>query len=83
MTRDEAVQRGQEAARLLEHEILVEAFAAIEADALEALVSARPDDDVTRRHEALRIAVVRDVRQQLRSVITTGKLAVAEGKARR
>lgn len=78
MTREEAIQRAEEAARLLEHEVLAGAFATIEADALEALVSAKPDDDVTRRHEALRITVIRDIRQQLRSVITTGQQAALE-----
>jgi hypothetical protein len=73
--RQETIERGQQAARMLDDPIMQQAFRTLESDALEAIVQARPDDDVTRRHEAIRIAVIRDLQQQLRSVVTTAKQA--------
>jgi hypothetical protein len=78
VTREERIHRGQEAARMLENEIMTTAFGELEKDAVEAIVSAAPDDHVARHHHAIRIAVIRDLRQQLRSVVTTGQQAAAE-----
>jgi hypothetical protein len=78
VTREERIHRGQEAARMLENEIMTTAFGELEKDAVEAIVSAAPDDHVARHHNAIRIAVIRDLRQQLRSVVTTGQQAAAE-----
>lgn len=75
MTREETIHRAQEAARLLSEPLLQEALELIERDAIERVVAATHDQDDVRRYEALRVAVAREVRDQLRSVITTGQQA--------
>lgn len=71
------VYRGQEAARLLSDPFLKEIFAELEKDYLEQAMT-RVDDtsvmaDEQRRRLLLRVQCLRDVRQHLQSLVTTGK----------
>lgn len=77
MTPAEQVQRGEEAARLLDDPILKAAFRSLEDDAIEAIVAADVSNDEARLLNALRVKAIRDLRDAVRSVITTGKQAAS------
>ena len=72
------VYRGQEAERLLSDPFLKEIFAELEKDYFEQAM-ARIDDpmaDEQRRRLMVRVQCLRDVRQQLQSLVTTGRETV-------
>lgn len=65
--------RNSEAEYLLRSELLSAWWNKQEADAIDRAVYAKPDDDLTRAHCAIRVQILRDLRTDLR--------LYAEGKA--
>jgi hypothetical protein len=63
----ETTRRAQEAKRLLDEPLLIEAFASIEADAIEEILTTNDDD--TRRVLADRVNAIRALRAHLQAVI--------------
>ena len=78
-TREDKIIRGNEANRLLNDAILKAVFAELEQDAFNAIVEAKgatqAEGDEIRRLHAHRIAALRDVREALQSIVTTGRIA--------
>jgi hypothetical protein len=72
MTDEERAQRGEEARRILNEPLLVEAFEAIERSAVDELVSVPPENDALRRCLVERIRVVRALRTDLETTIALG-----------
>ncbi len=71
----DAAIRGERARQLLEDTLLVEALDAIERDAVDSLAAARLSDGQALIEHAGRLQAVRLFRQELQSVVTTGRLA--------
>lgn len=69
------VRRGQEARRLLDEPLLNEALSLLEADAVEAMISARGWrlGDKQRRIAAEQIRVIRGIKHHLEMVIINGQ----------
>lgn len=85
MTREEQQERGEIARRILSEPLLREAFAALEAKAVEDLVSAPSFSlfgDRKRRRLADRIRVIREVQSFLETEIALGNQARREPVAR-
>jgi hypothetical protein len=78
MTDEEHARRGEEARRILNEPLLVEAFDNIERAAIDALVLAPPENDTLRRCLADRIRVVRALRSDLETTIALGDQARKE-----
>ena len=78
------VYRGQEAERLLNDPFLKEIFAELEKDYFEQAMT-RVDDtspmaDEQRRRLLVSVKCLRDVRQQLQSLVTTGRETVKRAR---
>jgi len=73
------INRGRNAALALESATLNECFDAIEAEQYERFLASAHGDDALRRACQDRINAIREVRQQLRSWITTGRLEEQKG----
>jgi hypothetical protein len=56
-----------EAERLLNHPLFNEIFDALESDAMEVAVQAKPSDDETRRTAMNEIRAIRSLRQKLKT----------------
>jgi hypothetical protein len=73
MTREQE-HRQQEAARLLAEPLFNDALAALEAQAMEQVLSATGEDaDRLRREAADRINVIRGVKSHLETIVTQGQ----------
>lgn len=75
MERGERERRGQEAKRLSQEPLLIEAFAEIEAEAVEEMLSASSFHrigDQKRRRAADKIQTIRGLRRHLEYVIASG-----------
>lgn len=72
LSRGERVARGVSAKALLDSHLMNEAFDKIEAEIYEVFLAAAHDNDALRRSCQDRIYAIRDVRQQLKSLVTTG-----------
>jgi hypothetical protein len=75
MTPEEKLTRANRAMQLLDDSLLTEAFDAIERDHFENILSASSDEE--RARLAAEVRALRNVKERLRSVITTGKAALA------
>ena len=69
---DRKQHRASEAKRLLEEPLLLEAFENIEKKALEDAINA--DDDNKRREMIDKISTIRNLREELRTHISVGKI---------
>lgn len=72
MTDEERIRRGEEAHRLKNEPLLIEAFDNIERAALEELLSAPEEADQLRRCAADRIRTVRALRAEIETTIAIG-----------
>lgn len=79
LSRGERVARGVSAKAMLDSALLNEAFDTIEAEIYEVFLAAAHDNDALRRSCQDRIAAIRDVRQQLKSLMITGEQAALHG----
>ena len=75
MTPEEKISRANRAAQLLDDPLLKEAFDAIQRDHFEEILSAKTDED--RARLAAEVRALRNVQSWLKTVITTGKAAIA------
>jgi hypothetical protein len=72
MTDEERMRRGEEARRILNEPLLIEAFDAIERSAVNELVSVPLENDALRRCLTERIRVIRDLKSNLETTIALG-----------
>lgn len=77
MTPQEQVQRGEEAARLLENPILAEAFASIEQEYTTLWKQTKASDEAAREKLWLSIRQLQMVQAHLHTAVQTGKAAKA------
>ena len=75
MTDEEKIIRGNRARELLNDEVMTGAYAMVEAQAIEELLAADPLNDALRCVMVERINALRNVKQALVSVVTTGRAA--------
>lgn len=75
MTDNEKVQRGEEAKRLLESQLLNEAFETLEQEYTQAWKQTKASDEAARETLWMAINQLSKVKSQLHSVIQTGKVA--------
>ena len=76
MTPAETIDRATRAKQLLDDPLLREAFAEIERLAFEEFLASGHDADALRRACQDRITAIRNVRQHLSSLVTSGRQAV-------
>jgi len=75
---EQDVLRGRQAQELLEHPLLIEAFEALESEVLSAW-KASPARDVEGREKLwLMLSLCEKVKNQITSVVNTGKIAQKE-----
>ncbi len=81
MTDDEHILRAETAAQFLENAVLGDIFQELTDDTIERLTAleASMEFDDERRALCLKLQVIRDVRDTLRSYITTGKQVAGRG----
>lgn len=72
------VERGNHAKRILNDELITEAFDVLEQAYLEMTLECDPSDDLGRYRYAEAVKVVRQVREHFRTVIDDGKMAHEE-----
>ena len=77
----EAAIQATQASQLLEDPLLVEAFAAVEREAIERLSRANVADHGDLLRHTAAIQAVRNVREQIQSYVTTGLLSGRTGPA--
>lgn len=77
MNNTEEIKRGREAKQLLEHPLIVEAFAKIEQEVITSWQTSPARDTEAREQLYLMQALLRKVQQHLVSVAETGMLAAA------
>lgn len=70
--------RGQRAKSLLENEMMVEAFKALEADYIKAWAGTDPSQAAARENYYRAVQILGDVRRHLLKVATNGTLAERE-----
>jgi hypothetical protein len=75
---EDAIRRGNAAERLFNDPLLVEAFQLVSADLTGRWATSDPADTAGRERLYLELQVVAKVRENLRAVVTTGKMAKAE-----
>lgn len=75
MTDEERARRGEEARRLLNEPLLIEAFDNIERTALDRLLDCPPENDALRRCLADYIRIIRTLRSNLETTIALGDQA--------
>jgi hypothetical protein len=74
---EQEVQRAQEAKRLLEHPLLIEAFASIEKEVIERWTQSPASDAPGREKLWLTLKLLHRLRTHLESLVSSGKLAEA------
>lgn len=67
------IQRGHDARYLLEQKLFIEAFARLESDTVDNIVSAPTDDDKATISLAERLRVIRDLKRYLENVAMVGR----------
>lgn len=72
---EQDVLRARQAAELLEHPLLVEAFAALEREVIEEWKASPARDEEGREKLWIMLRLSEKVRNHLQNVITTGKMA--------
>lgn len=75
MTDNEKVHRGEEAKRLLENQLLNEAFDTLEQEYTQVWKQTKASDEVAREKLWMAINQLSKVKMELHSVIQTGKVA--------
>lgn len=85
MTRDEEIRRGDEAKRLIEHPLVVEAFEICRQDIMDTWAASPARDTEGRETLWLTLKCLNKVHAQLESVMSTGQMArtLAERAKRR
>lgn len=77
MELEQQAQRGTEAERLLEHPLLVEAFAVIEQDITDKWTNSPARDSDGRERLWTQLKLLQRVRAEIQTVAETGKVAQA------
>jgi hypothetical protein len=77
MTPQEQAQRGDEAARLMESQVLKDAFAGLEQEYTELWKQTKASDEAAREKLWLSLRQLQMVQAQLNGMIQTGKVAKA------
>jgi hypothetical protein len=77
-----AMNRGQRARELLENELLIEAFAKLEADYITGWRTTRVADKEAREKLWLALNIVGKVQDHLKTIVAGGKLAQTELRMR-
>ena len=72
---DKEIVRGAEAERLLDHEIIKEAFGKVEAGIIAAMQNAPMGDEKTHNRLVIAMQLLGQIKKQIQDVATTGKLA--------
>lgn len=72
---DDEIRRGEQADLLLQNPILIESFDKIEEELTEAWISSPQRDVDARERLHLSICLLRKLKEQIREVAETGKLA--------
>lgn len=72
------VARGRRAQQILDDDIVVEAFAKIEADALHEWRGTKPDERDKREHAWRTLRVLDEFKTKLRVVMSAGEMAAAQ-----
>lgn len=75
MDHEQDVLRGRQAAELLEHPMLLEAFAALESEVMEQWKSSPARDEEGRERLWLMLRLSEKVKAHLTNLITTGRMA--------
>tara|TARA_R100001594_G_scaffold139023_1_gene183104 strand:+ start:117 stop:374 length:258 start_codon:yes stop_codon:yes gene_type:complete len=75
----EEIARGNKAAEVLRNPAFEEAFEVLHNHYLETWQNTHPDEAETREKIFIAINVLKDIRANIESVMTTGKLAGEEG----
>lgn len=75
MTETDEISRGQEALRLMEHPLMVEAFGKIENALIENLSAVEVRDAALEREYVRTLQLLRKLKGHFREVMETGKLA--------
>lgn len=70
--------RGERARRIIEDELVVEAFAKIEAGIVDIFKQTAISDDATRRQARESLGLLTNLREQLRQTIVTGDFSAKE-----
>lgn len=81
MNSADAIARGIRAQQLIDDPILNGIFAAVERDCIEALKRSKPGSEDERTGLIAKLNAVEDLRQELVSVVTTGKNAEQRQRA--
>lgn len=68
-------RKGQEAKDLLEHPMLVEAFAVLESEYLKAWRQSKPADQEERERLWLAVGILEEIQRHLRIVVENGAMA--------
>lgn len=75
---DVEIDRGQQAARLMNDPLMVEAFAKVKAKLIEQLETADVRDEQMEREIVRTLQLLKQLNKHLTSVIETGKLAAIQ-----
>ena len=78
LTREQILARAAQAKRLMEDEILREAFKSAEAQMIVAIIKSEPPDTVLRENLYQGIQVLGMVQQYIKALINSGKIAKVE-----
>lgn len=68
-------RKGQDAKELLEHPVLVEAFAVLEGEYLKAWRQSKPADQEERERLWLAVGLLEEIQRHLRIVVENGTMA--------
>ncbi|MBP2311891.1 hypothetical protein [Azospirillum soli] len=72
------ISRGERAAKLLEDDLLADAFQAIEERALGEFRTSKPEEKERREAAYTKLRLLEEFKAELRRVITGGKMVVAQ-----